>query len=471
MKTRLLTDMEKVNLYKPFPVFLAGFVLFFTINIFPQKAVFYIPDIENSKCVLSFLRGETVYKIDTLAAEKQGKYFFIFAPQKNRRGFYRITYGKNKHIDFIYDNDEIDITAGSPDSNEGITVNKPGSNEIYRRFLKLNVDFKTKSDLLLFLLKMYPKDDDFYSAVKAKLSSLQKEYSEFIESVSETRPGDFIEQYVRSARLSAADVNMPVENRLLYLKTHGLDSVDFSNSDLIFSDVFTNKVIEYLTLYRNPQLTKAELEKEFTAAVDSVLRRANKNAIVYRQVTEYLVDGFRKFGFDYIIDYIVDNYVIKDEICLDEKLSTSIQRRMDQAGFLKIGSSAPAFSLPDSSGNRIEPGQIKASKILLIFYASRCPHCAELLPKISEFYNNSKERNFEVIAVSIDTSRTDWIKFIKANNFNWVNLCDFKGWNSPAAIDYFLYATPSFFILDVDRKIIAKPYALDEIKNDLLHNK
>jgi len=467
MKTRLLTETKKTNLYEPFPVFLAGFVLFFTINIFPQKAVFYIPDIENSKCVLSFLRGETAYKIDTLAAEKQGKYFFMFAPQKNHRGFYRLTYGKNKQIDFIYDNDEIDITAGSPESNEEITVNKPGSNEIYRRFLKLSKNFKIKSDLLLFLLKMYPKEDDFYSAVKAKLSSLQKEYSEFIESVSEARPGAFIAQYVRSARLSAADVNMPVENQLLHLKTHGLDSVDFSNSDLIFSDVFTNKVIEYLTLYRNPQLTKAELEKEFTAAVDSVLHRANKNAIVYRQVTEYLVDGFRKFGFDYVIDYIVDNYVIKDEICLDEKLSTSIQRRMDQARFLKTGNSVPQFSLPDSSGNNIELLHIKASKILLIFYASWCPHCAELLPKISEFYNISKERNFEVIAVSIDTSRADWIKFIKTNKFNWINLCDLKGWSGPAAKEYYLYATPSFFILDVDRKIIAKPYALDEVINRL----
>lgn len=49
-----------------------------------------------------------------------------------------------------------------------------------------------------------------------------------------------------------------------------------------------------------------------------------------------------------------------------------------------------------------------------------------------------------------------------------MNVCDLKGWDGKAAIDYFIYATPTMFLVDKQLKLIQLPKTFDEIKNLLL---
>ena len=123
-----------------------------------------------------------------------------------------------------------------------------------------------------------------------------------------------------------------------------------------------------------------------------------------------------KFGFDNVINYIVENYVIKDDLCLDQKLTSALERRMQQSSNFKVGNTVPNIILPDTSGSELELNKINAEKILIIFYASWCPHCQTLLPEILNLYKNQKEKKVEVLAISIDTSKTDWLNFIRNNN-------------------------------------------------------
>jgi thiol-disulfide isomerase/thioredoxin len=212
------------------------------------------------------------------------------------------------------------------------------------------------------------------------------------------------------------------------LKLTHLIIVNFYDDGLIYSDAFTNKAIEYLTYYRNPQLPLELLEKEFESAIDTILSKAKVNEIVYTHIVEYLLDGFKKFGFDNVINYIVENYVIADDICLDEKLETALERRIQQNKLFKPGFIVPDIEIADSSGLMIKLSEITIEKTLLIFYASWCPHCTDMLPQIYNRYKNQKEKKFEVIAISIDTSKTDWLNFISKNKLEWLNVSDLKGW-------------------------------------------
>ena len=75
----------------------------------------------------------------------------------------------------------------------------------------------------------------------------------------------------------------------------------------------------------------------------------------------------------------------------------------------------------------------------------------------------SKAGALEILAISIDSVRTDWIEAIEKNRYNFPNGCDLKGWSGKAAGDYFVYATPSLFLLDHNRKILAKPMSFEDL--------
>jgi peroxiredoxin len=438
------------------------FLLLFCAQSFAQTVSVKVSNFKMAVAYLSSLCGEKSAQLDTIKSSGNG--VFQFNTVKHHTGIYRLTIDKNKWIDFVNDREDVTIETDANNIVDSLTIVRSEGNQLYYSFIKFNKQYKTKTDLLQLILARYPKDDEYYSATQNKLKQIQQEYLEFVNIASQHNPLSFIARYIKSAQLPIIDAGLQPEQQLAYLKVHALDNVNFADDELINSDLFSNKSIEYLTYYRNPQLPKELLEKEFMVAVDTILNKAKVNPLVYKHVVEYLLDGFKKFGFDAIINYIIENYVIKDDICIDEKLETALQRRMDQAKYLKIGDTVPNIISQDITGKDVDLNQIKSDQVLIIFYASWCPHCNTLLPQINELYKNQKVKRTKVFAVSIDTSKTDWQKFINSNELACINVSDLKGWGGKAVLDYYLYATPTMFLVDRDRKIIGKPLSLEELK-------
>lgn len=419
----------------------------------------------NGQATLFSLSGEKSLFIDSVTASNNNKYQFNLS--NNHSGFYRLVFNNKKWLDFVYDRNDIEIETNVDNILELTSIIQSEENKIYYDFIELNNNYKTKTELLQLILARYPEEDEYYQTTREKLNQIKEEYLYFVNVTSQSDPNSFIARYVKSSQLPVLDAEIPVDQQVNYLKSHALDNVDFLDADLIYSDAFTNKAIEYLTYYRNPQLPMALLEKEFQIAVDSILNKAKVNDIVYKHIVEYLLDGFKKFGFDNVINYIIDNYVIADDICLDEKLETALERRINQNKLFKPGFIVPDIAINDSSGSIIKLSGIKAEKTLVIFYASWCPHCKDMLPQLYNLYKNQKEKEFEILAVSIDTSKTDWINFVRDNKLNWLNVSDIKGWAGRGVIDYNIYATPTMFLIDKQLKLIAKPSSIEELNNCL----
>jgi len=448
-------------------------VLFlFCITVSHSQVIFKVDNNSDNKAVLSYLAGEKITFLDTITSNIKRE--FRFNLNGNHPGIYRLGFNNNqslnsraqtKWIDFVYDNEEIEIEIDLEYIPDIINVLKSESNKIYYKFLILNKDYKTKTELLQLILARYPEEDDYYQLTKQKLIQVQEEYLYFVNVTAQVNPESFIARYVRSSQLPVIEMETHTDKQLDYLKTHALDNVNFYDDGLIYSDAFANKSIEYLTYYRNPQFPLELLEKEFMSAIDTILSKAKVNEIVNTHIVEYLLDGFKKFGFDNVIDYIVESYVIKDDLCIDQKLSNTLERRIQQASNFKKGDIVPDIILPDSSGSLVDLSKINAEKTLIIFYASWCTHCQALLPKIYELYNSQEEKKLEVVAISIDTSRVDWLQFVRTNNLNWINVSDLEGWDGRSTKDYFIFATPTMFLIDNRLKLIAKPSSIEELGN------
>lgn len=442
------------------------FIFCITINLLPQEMRISVEGTTPRKTASLFLiQGEKSVFVDSVYPLTTGDYSYHFNNNKHETGFYRLQFDHRKFVNIVYDNEPVKALINIDKLPEGVTITESESNKFYHRFIKLNKEFKTKTDILNYVLVKYPEKDNYYQTTLSETDKLKKEYQQFINEVETTLPKSLISRYIKSAQLPIVDYTLPIEKQLKYLKEHLLDKIDFQDYTLTNTDVYANKAIEYLMLYSNPQLPKELLEKEFMSAVDSILNRSRKSEMVYKHLVEYLIDGFRKFGFDLIIDYIVSNYVIEDDICLDAQLETSIERRINQSKHLKIGNKAPELTLPDKTGKEVRLSTIKTDKTVLVFYSTTCPHCKEVLPKLSELYKVLK--NTEIIAISMDEKKEEWEKYIKENKFSWKDVHESKGWAGKTVEEYYIYATPSMFVLDKEKRIIAKPISVDEVRGML----
>ncbi len=119
-----------------------------------------------------------------------------------------------------------------------------------------------------------------------------------------------------------------------------------------------------------------------------------------------------------------------------------------------LGETAPAFSLKSISGPEPVELESQTEKILYIdFWASWCGPCKLSFPSMIKLKELFKDDPFEIIAISVDADSKSAKKFLDSYKINFKVALDSAG---VAAEKYALPGMPSSFLLDQDRKVIAK---------------
>jgi cytochrome c biogenesis protein CcmG/thiol:disulfide interchange protein DsbE len=119
-----------------------------------------------------------------------------------------------------------------------------------------------------------------------------------------------------------------------------------------------------------------------------------------------------------------------------------------------LGETAPAFSLKSISGPEPVELESQTEKILYIdFWASWCGPCKLSFPSMIKLKELFKDDPFEIIAISVDADSESAKKFLDSYKINFKVALDSAG---VAAEKYALPGMPSSYLLDQDRKVIAK---------------
>lgn len=136
---------------------------------------------------------------------------------------------------------------------------------------------------------------------------------------------------------------------------------------------------------------------------------------------------------------------------------------------LTIGAEAPDFKQPDTVGKMVSLSDLRGKYVLVDFWASWCAPCRAENPNVLKAYNKFKDKNFTVLAVSIDVVRSSWLKSIRDDGLPWLQLSDLKA-NNDAARIYAVTSVPTNYLVDPSGKIIAENLRGEALEEALKQN-
>ena len=140
--------------------------------------------------------------------------------------------------------------------------------------------------------------------------------------------------------------------------------------------------------------------------------------------------------------------------------------RTTEMGKLAIGSMAPDFSLPDVNGQMVSLSSFKGQYLLVDFWAKWCRPCRMENPNIVSAYNKYHDKGFDILGVSLDKNKEDWVQAIQDDGLTWNHVSDLKYWGSEVVPLYNIRGIPFAVLLDPEGRIIAK-----NLRGPALHQK
>ena len=134
----------------------------------------------------------------------------------------------------------------------------------------------------------------------------------------------------------------------------------------------------------------------------------------------------------------------------------AIARQLEVFKQVEVGSVAPDFQGATPEGGTVSLYGVTSELKLVDFWASWCGPCRAEMPSMVKLYKKYHEKGLEIIGVSLDEKKEDWLKASQNDKITWQNISDLQGWRSPIATRYLVRAIPQTFLLDGDNRIIAK---------------
>ncbi len=157
-----------------------------------------------------------------------------------------------------------------------------------------------------------------------------------------------------------------------------------------------------------------------------------------------------------------------DEPARNNIYYTHMSEHLDRLKNVVVGKKYIDLELPDPDGNMVKLSDIAGKGVLLIdFWAAWCNPCRRANPGVVEIYNEFSDKGFDIVGVSLDRTKEDWLKAIEDDGLTWHHMSDLQYWQSEAAKKYAVSSIPHTVLLDADGTIIAKNLSKEELREKL----
>jgi len=136
--------------------------------------------------------------------------------------------------------------------------------------------------------------------------------------------------------------------------------------------------------------------------------------------------------------------------------NNGVASHMEQLRKTVPGSEYAFLVQTDSSGKLLTGRENKYNYLLIELWASWCGNCREEHPEIVKLYKQYHDKGFEILGVSLDKNRSNWLRAIQNDGLTWPQVSDLKEFDNDIAKYYSVKDIPFNLLIDKEGKIVGK---------------
>jgi len=438
--------------------------LFFSVQCQTISGHFSL--LSNQQVRLEGFNGFKTEVISQCKIDNNGNFTISFSKENYGVGY--LVSSENIPFLVILTNEDIHISGESLLKQENIKFIKGNSNIALEQFGK---EQRTRDQALnawLFLEKFYQSDSVLMLQKQARLlisqeiSRIKEAELSFIENLPEN---SFIRWYIPVMKLVSSVSIIPQQRPDEIPNTiTSFRKIDYLDHRLYKSGLLQSVIESHFWLIENSGKDLNEVISEMKISIDSIVENLLVNDEKLNLITNYLFDLLERHSLFEASEYLALKLLNETSCTINQDLANQLETYRA----MKKGNTAKEIYFQDYVYKLGQPFKSKqmtdleSPYYLVVFGASWCPKCTDDIPQIAKQYTSWKKAGLEVVFISLDTEKEAFENFTRV--FPFISYCDFKKWDSQVALDYFVFATPTMFILDKNRKIILRPNSLKQVE-------
>ncbi len=427
-----------------------------------HKIQFKVSGLSDSLITVGYHMGAQKYALDTVEVADES--FILQGSEPLKSGLYFI-YAPAYYFEFIVEEQHFSIETVLGQGYEEVKVKGSEENELFKAFQITMTNLRKQQ---ITLQNQQKSADSDSLKLQSEIAEIAEEITMFRNKIIDENPESFLSAFLSlMGEPSVPDfkeITDPQEQKVKqyrYYRAHYFDAVEFQNEALIRTPLLHPKVMKYFDqiIPQHPDTVNAEIDKLFTEVGN------NDELFRYWLVSLYnKYQGTKIMGMDKVVVHLMENYFLSGRAhWVDDE---GLKKLREEVAFKKhslIGNKAPQMQLVDTTNQPFYFEQIQEPFILLYFYDPDCGHCKKKTPVLVDAYDEFRSLGVEVVAVCTVTNVDRWKEYIQETGMEFINLAD-PGYESNFRMYYDLRSTPKLYLLDQQRRIVAKQLEIEDLK-------